>query len=59
MGSGLAGFRRDLELVMSNCLAFNEEDSPYYAEALALADAVRPAYEAATGGGGAKRARRR
>ena len=44
----LAEFRRDLCLVITNCLSFNEDDSIFTAEALKLASSVQDAYEAAT-----------
>jgi len=47
--ASLSEFRRDLRLVICNCLTFNEEDSPYVDDARQLAAAVQGAYEAATG----------
>jgi hypothetical protein len=45
----LGDLRKDLELVVGNCLSFNAEGSPFFDLALCLAAAAHPAYLAATG----------
>lgn len=57
-------FRYDLRLVVENCLTFNAEGSTFHDEALAVAEAVQPAYLNAVasmpqGSARSKRSRRR